>query len=94
MLGDDLPPDELNRAPQPGQDFGYPYCHAGDIQDPDYGDKHPCSDFTPPAAKLGPHVASLGLRFYTGKMFPASTATRSSSPSTARGTAPARSATG
>jgi glucose/arabinose dehydrogenase len=71
MLGDDLPPDELNHATRRGQDFGYPYCHAGDIKDPDYGDKHPCSDFTPPAAKLGPHVASLGLRFYTGKMFPA-----------------------
>ncbi len=71
MLGDDLPPDELNHATRQGQDFGYPYCHAGDIKDPDYGDKHPCSDFTPPAAKLGPHVASLGLRFYTGRMFPA-----------------------
>jgi glucose/arabinose dehydrogenase len=71
MLGDDLPSDELNHATRQGLDFGYPSCHAGDVKDPDFGDKRPCSDFTPPAAKLGPHVASLGLRFYTGTMFPA-----------------------
>jgi glucose/arabinose dehydrogenase len=70
-LGDDRPPDELNRAPQPGMHFGYPYCHGGDIPDPEYGGKHPCSQFTPPVQKLGPHVASLGMRFYTGAMFPA-----------------------
>ncbi len=69
-LGDNAPPDELNHAPQPGMNFGYPYCHGGDIPDPQYGDKHSCEEFTPPAMKLGPHVASLGMRFYTGKMFP------------------------
>jgi glucose/arabinose dehydrogenase len=71
MLGDDLPPDELNRLTAPGQHFGYPYCHAGDISDPDFGPKHPCADFVPPARKLGPHVAAIGMRFYTGTMFPA-----------------------
>jgi glucose/arabinose dehydrogenase len=71
MLGDDLPPDELNRAPHQGLHFGYPYCHAGEIADPDFGGKRPCSDFTPPARKLGPHVAAIGMRFYTGQMFPA-----------------------
>ena len=71
MLGDDVPPDELNRVTTPGQHFGYPYCHAGDIKDPDFGDKRPCADFVPPAQKLGPHVAAIGMRFYTGSMFPA-----------------------
>jgi glucose/arabinose dehydrogenase len=70
-LGDNAPPDELNHAPQKGLHFGYPYCHGGDIVDPDFGRKRPCRDFTPPAQKLGPHVAALGLRFYTGRMFPA-----------------------
>jgi glucose/arabinose dehydrogenase len=70
QMGDDMPPDELNHAPKKGLNFGYPYCHAGDIPDPQYGKKHPCRDFTPPAQKLGAHVAALGMRFYTGPMFP------------------------
>jgi glucose/arabinose dehydrogenase len=70
MLGDEVPNDELNRAPKPGLHFGYPYCHAGSVQDPEFGAGHPCSEYTPPAQKLGPHVASIGMRFYTGKMFP------------------------
>jgi glucose/arabinose dehydrogenase len=70
-LGDDLPPDELNRAPQAGLHFGYPFCHGGDLADPHFGEGHPCSQYTPPAIKLGAHVASLGMRFYTGTMFPA-----------------------
>lgn len=69
-LGDDQPPDELNRAQQAGMHFGYPYCHAG-IADPDYGPKHPCREFVPPVQKLGPHVAALGMRFYGGSQFPA-----------------------
>jgi len=71
-LGDDAPPDELNRAPKPGMHFGYPYCHGGMIPDPEYGHRRPCHDFTAPEQNLGPHVASLGMRFYTGKMFPPS----------------------
>jgi glucose/arabinose dehydrogenase len=71
LLGDDLPPDELNHAPRAGMDFGYPYCHGGDIADPQFGSKRRCDEFTPPAQKLGPHVASLGMRFYTGRQFPA-----------------------
>ncbi|SMC16219.1 Glucose/arabinose dehydrogenase, beta-propeller fold [Andreprevotia lacus DSM 23236] len=70
-LGDDLPSDELNRSTQPGQHFGYPYCHQGDLADPEFGAQHACSEFVPPAAKLGAHVASLGMRFYTGTQFPA-----------------------
>lgn len=71
MLGDNLPPCELNNAPRKGMHFGYPYCHGGTIQDPEFGDKGDCADFTPPAQPLGPHVAPLGLRFYTGDQFPA-----------------------
>lgn len=70
MLGDDLPPDELNRAPQAGMHFGFPYCHGGDIADPQFGKKHGCMEFNPPAQKLAPHVAALGMRFYQGNMFP------------------------
>lgn len=70
-LGDDVPNDELNRAPQAGMHFGYPYCHAGDIADPEFGDGHPCSNYTPPVQKLLPHTAALGMKFYTGNMFPA-----------------------
>ena len=69
-LGDDLPPDELNHAPQAGLNFGFPYCHGKDIVDPEFGAKHPCSDFVAPVLELGPHVAALGMRFYTGTMFP------------------------
>jgi len=71
LLGDDVPPDTLHHVTRPGENFGYPYCHAGDIADPQFGSRHPCSQFSPPAAKLGPHVASLGMRFYTGRQFPA-----------------------
>jgi glucose/arabinose dehydrogenase len=71
MLGDDLPPDELNQAPQKGLHFGFPYCHGGDIADPQFGQKRSCDEFIPPALRLGPHVAAIGMRFYTGAMFPA-----------------------
>ena len=71
MMGDDLPSCELNHAPHAGMHFGFPYCHQGDTPDPEYGAKRKCSEFTPPALKQGGHVAPDGLRFYTGKMFPA-----------------------
>jgi glucose/arabinose dehydrogenase len=70
MLGDDVPPCELNTATKAGQHFGYPFCHGGTIKDPEFGDKKPCSGFVPPAQNLGAHVAPLGLKFYTGNMFP------------------------
>jgi glucose/arabinose dehydrogenase len=69
-LGNDIPPDELNRAPHIGMHFGFPFCHAGDIPDPEFGSLRNCSEFTPPEMKLGPHVAALGMTFYTGTMFP------------------------
>lgn len=70
-LGNDRPPCELNRLAEEGSHFGYPYCHGGDISDPEFGKKRNCSEFTKPAQRLGPHVAPLGLKFYTGDMFPA-----------------------
>ena len=70
-LGDELPADELNRAPRAGLHFGFPHCHQGDLPDPEFGRTRSCAEFEPPAQKLGPHVAALGMRFYTGTMFPA-----------------------
>ncbi len=72
-MGDDSPPDELNRCPQgaprAGLHFGFPYCN-GSTPDKEFGKHRQCSEFVPPAISLGPHVAALGMRFYTGKMFP------------------------
>jgi len=70
-LGEDVPNDELNHAPKKGMHFGFPYCHQGDILDPEFGKGKNCADYTAPAQKLGAHVAALGMRFYTGSMFPA-----------------------
>ncbi|HRF74212.1 MAG TPA: PQQ-dependent sugar dehydrogenase [Accumulibacter sp.] len=70
LLGDDLPPDELNHAPRAGMHFGYPYCHGGDLPDPEFGARRRCDEFAAPAQKLAPHAAALGMRFYTGTMFP------------------------
>jgi glucose/arabinose dehydrogenase len=69
-MGDDLPPDTLHHAPNPGLNFGFPYCHGGDLPDPEFGKMRQCKEFAPPAIKLGPHVAPLGMKFYTGSQFP------------------------
>jgi len=74
-LGDDLPHDELNLISAPGQHFGYPYCHQGDLADKEYGELRTCDEFIAPVYKLGPHVASLGLHFVTDtKLLPANSA--------------------
>ena len=70
-LGDNIPPDELNSAPEKDLHFGYPFVHGGDIPDPDFGDGVDINQYIKPVQKLGPHVAALGMRFYTGDMFPA-----------------------
>ncbi len=69
-LGADIPPDELNRASGPGLHFGFPFCHGADLPDPEVRGPRSCEDTQPPEAALGPHVAALGMRFYTGTMFP------------------------
>jgi glucose/arabinose dehydrogenase len=69
-LGDEVPNDELNVATKAGLNFGFPYCHEGSIVDPELGKGKSCDGYEPPAQKLGPHVAPLGLTFYTGNMFP------------------------
>ena len=69
-MGDDVPPDELNRITTDGQHFGYPYCHGTNIADPVFGGQRACGEFVAPVQNLGPHVAALGMRFYTGDMFP------------------------
>ena len=69
-LGDDIPPDELNKWTEKGQHFGYPYCHGGNIPDPEYGQKKQCKSFTKPEWKFKAHMAPLGIRFYRGQQFP------------------------
>lgn len=69
-LGDNRPPDELNRLASPGQHFGYPYVHGTDILDPEYGEGRDPAAYIPPVQELGPHVAALGMTFYTGMQFP------------------------
>lgn len=71
-MGDRIPPDELDRAPRKGMHFGFPYMHGNAIRDPEYGDKMPKDlEWTKPEIELDPHCAALGMRFYTGQMFPA-----------------------
>ncbi|HKA44608.1 MAG TPA: PQQ-dependent sugar dehydrogenase [Burkholderiales bacterium] len=70
-LGDESPNDTLHVVTRKGQHFGYPFCHQGDTLDPEYGKNRSCSEFSPPTLKLGAHIAPIGMRFYTGKMFPA-----------------------
>jgi glucose/arabinose dehydrogenase len=69
-LGDDLPPDELNQWSVKGEHFGYPFCHAGYVSDPEFGDSKKCHQFKAPAWQFKAHVAPLGLRFYQGSQFP------------------------
>ena len=70
LLGDDIPPDELNRATVPGRHYGFPACHGGTLVDPVFAKGRNCRMFEPPAIALGPHVAAIGMRFYRGTMFP------------------------
>lgn len=70
-MGDDMPNDTLHRVTRPRMNFGFPFCHQGDLLDDELGKGRSCKEFDPPALKLGPHVAPLGMRFYTGRQFPA-----------------------
>lgn len=72
MMGDDVPPDELNHAPEAGLHFGYPFCHGSGIEDPEKAEPGRCDAQRPPVQELGPHVAAVGMRFYTGSSLPKS----------------------
>lgn len=70
QLGDDIPPDELNRAERQGLHFGFPYLHGKGVEDPQFWDRRPDIEYTPPQVEFAAHAAALGMRFYTGTMFP------------------------
>jgi glucose/arabinose dehydrogenase len=70
MLGDDVPSCELNHVTQTKQHFGFPYCHQGDILDPEFGKGKNCNDYTKPVARMGPHTAPLGIEYYRNASFP------------------------
>src|SRR6202023_2775288 len=69
-LSESVPEDELNRVTKIGEDFGAPFCWQGNIIDQELGWGKNCKDYTAPVGLMGPHTASLGMRFYTGNMFP------------------------
>ena len=74
-MSEDLPNDTLHvvkAGTTTAPNFGYPYCHQGNFTDPEFGWGHSCDEFAKPAGLMGPHVATLGMRFYTGDMFPSS----------------------
>ena len=70
-MGNNGPQDELNRLVKPGANFGFPYCHANGVVDTDFKKADACKGVTRPVALIGPHAAAMGVKFYTGKMFPA-----------------------
>ena len=70
MMGDDIPPCEINRVGEEGAHYGYPYFHGGVIADPEFGQGKDMNDFVQPSFNLQAHVAPLGIHFYRGKMFP------------------------
>ena len=70
MLGDDIPPEEVNVVEEPGAHYGYPYVHAGTLPDPEFGEGYAPSDFTAPVFTIQAHSAALGIDFYTGSVFP------------------------
>lgn len=70
-LGDNLPPDELNRVTQKGQHFGYPYRYGKNVRDGSAGsDCNKTKAYQPTTVDLNAHVAALGLTFYEGTKFP------------------------
>ncbi len=70
MWGDDRPPEELNRATEAGQHFGFPYRYGTDLVDSDFNTEMSVNEFVPPMAEFPAHTAGLGMRFYQGDSFP------------------------
>jgi glucose/arabinose dehydrogenase len=71
MLGDDLPPEEINDLGKDGGDFGWPYCYGNKLANPEYKDAKRCASTIPPAVEMQAHSAPLGLAFNRGSQFPA-----------------------
>ena len=70
-MGDDKPNDTLNRMQKTGLNYGFPYCHSGNVPDDVVKKTDPCSGVEQPVTLMGPHAAVMGMKFYTGNMFPA-----------------------
>jgi glucose/arabinose dehydrogenase len=69
-LGDDTPNDTVNRLSKTGLNYGFPFCHQGNLPDPYVKKADPCAGVDQPVALMGPHASTMGLTFYTGTMFP------------------------
>ncbi len=70
LMGDNLPPCEINVMHKEGDHYGFPFWHGKDVKDPHYGNERPASDFVPATFDLVAHAAPVSLKFYTGSMFP------------------------
>jgi glucose/arabinose dehydrogenase len=70
LMGDDVPAEEINRVTTPGAHFGYPFVHAGDVPDPEFGAGRDPAQYVAPTVEIQAHSAALGLAFYTGDAFP------------------------
>jgi glucose/arabinose dehydrogenase len=69
-MGDNTPNDTLNLMSKTGLNFGFPYCHQGNLPDNLITKANACQGVEQPVALMGPHVATMGIKFYTGNMFP------------------------
>ncbi|MFD3191480.1 PQQ-dependent sugar dehydrogenase [Sedimentitalea sp. HM32M-2] len=71
LMGDDIPPGEINRQTAPGQHFGFPWYGGGSVRTHEYADQPLPKGMVLPASETVAHAADLGMSFYTGDMFPA-----------------------
>ncbi len=70
MMGDDIPPEELNRATRAGENFGFPWYGGGHVRTHEYADETPPPDVVFPEVELTAHAADLGMIFCRGSRFP------------------------
>ena len=69
-MGDNQPPEEINRADRPGLNFGFPWYGGGHVRTNEYARVEPPKDVVFPVVETAPHAAGLGITFYRGEMFP------------------------